>query len=106
VPSTLTIIQAISPTLIGLSFLIPFFYGRVGKSWLSSISLGWCLCILTALLSPFYNRIIQLETISADSSYIAEPTHPSLILTLSLGWLLPLAGYFLGKKIRAWKKTK
>lgn len=94
------LINAISPTLVVISIILPVVTGIIGCRAASSMTLGWFLFVLSFLFQDMFNIAIADYFHGREGVKAVTVDQPGTAGAIVIGWLIPLIGHYLGFGIR------
>lgn len=97
----LSLIQTIAPAMMGLALVIPILAGFLGRRLWLSIILGWVLFVAAFLFQDVLALLLANHFHGQDGVRAVAVEQPGTCAAVVGGWLLPLAGHFLGRGARA-----
>jgi len=97
---SISVIQAISPAILGLSLVVPICAGFLGRRLRISIVVGWLLFVLAFLFQDILSLMLASHFHGRDGVRAVAVDQPGTIAAVFSGWLPPLIGHFMGKGLR------
>lgn len=93
----IVLIQALSPSVLALSLIVPVLTGFLGRRLRISIVLGWLLFVLSFLFQDIFSLLIANYFHGRDGVRAVAVDQPGTAAAVFVGWLLPLIGHFVGR---------
>jgi len=90
-------LQAISPTSLLLSVIVPVIFGFGGRRLRRSVILGWSLFIVSFLFQDILTPVLANHFHGPEVAKTVAIDQPGTVATVFGGWVLPLVGHFVGR---------
>ena len=100
----IVLIQALSPSVLALSLIVPVLTGFLGRRLGVSIALGWFLFVLSFLFQDIFSVLIANHFHGREGVRAVAVDQPGTVAAVFAGWLFPLVGHFVGRGFRGLRK--
>ena len=101
----IVLIDALSPSILVLSMVMPIIAGYLGKRLSLSIALGWSLFVLGFLFQDIFSVLLAGHFHGQDGVKAVAVDQPGTAAAFFIGWIIPTIGHFVGNgaaRLRKW----